>query len=207
MTHDLALRTQCRRERDRLSTDLIQPLYCQLYPDRLLESLPGVGLSSAATYMAFIHYISRFPTIEKFRKWCGIVPRSKQSGEAEAKAMSITQAGPNLIKATLFLNAEVARQWDGQIAAIYHTQMVDYGKHHIQAVCACATHLANRIYAILSQQRPYQLRDLDGKPISKEESRALCLQYRVPDEIRKRNNKRFRRNRAEKRYQKKQKRG
>ncbi len=211
ITHNLSLREQCRRERDRLQNEKIQPLYLQLYPDRFLESLPGVGISSAATYMAFIHNISRFSLIERFRKWCGIVPRSKQSGEAEAKGMSITKAGPNLIKSTLFLNAEVARQWDGQIAVIYHTQMVDYGKHHTQAVCACATHLANRIYAVLKEQRPYQLRDLHGNPISKEESRTLCLQYRVPDEIRKRNNKRYRRNRAEKRtekrYQRKQKRG
>jgi len=118
MTHDLALRAQCGRERDRLTAEKIHPLYRQLYPHSYLESLPGVGVSSAATYMAFIHTISRFPTIEKFRKWCGIVPRSKQSGESEAKGMSITQAGPNLIKSTLFLNAGVARQWDGQIAAI-----------------------------------------------------------------------------------------
>lgn len=211
MRHDIALRQQCRRERDRLTIETIQPRYLQLYPDRILESLPGVGLNSAATYMAFIHNITRFPTIKKFRQWCGIVPRSKQSGLAEAKGMSMTQAGPNLIKATLFLNAEVSRQWDAQIASIYHQQMVAYGKHHTQAVCACATHLANRIYAILLQQRPYQLRDLDGKPIAKDESRSLCLQYRVPDEIRKRNNKRFRRNLAEKqteeRYQRKQKRG
>lgn len=209
MTHELALRAQCGRERDYLSTTKIQPLYQQLYPDKLLESLRGVGCNSAAIYMAFIHDISRFPTIAQFRKWCGIVPRSKQSGEAEAKGLSITQAGPNLVKATLFLNAEVARQWDVQIAAIYHKQMVMYGKHHTQAVCACATHLANRIYAILSQQRPYELRDLDNNPISPEQSRLLALQCKVPDEVRKRNNKRFRRafseKRTEKRYLRKQK--
>ncbi len=46
-------------------------------------------------------------------------------------------------------------------------------------------------------QRPYELRDLQGKPITAAESRELCLQYRVPDEVRQRNNKRFRRNKAE----------
>lgn len=84
-----------------------------------------------------------------------------------------------------------------QIAAIYHKQMVDYGKRHIQAVCTCASHLASRIYAILKEQRPYELRDLQGKPTTGAESRELCLKYRVPDEVRQRNNKRFRRNKAE----------
>lgn len=192
MRRSLRLRDQYTQEKTRLLQELIQPLYQKLYADSLLESIWGIGLQSAATYMAFIQNIDRFPTVQKFRLWCGIVPASKQSGNAEAKGLRITQAGPNLIKATLYLNAEVARQWDVQMAAIYHKQMVEYGKHHTQAVCACASHLASRIYAILKQQRPYQLRDLAGNPISKKESRKLCEKLRVPDEVRKRNNKRFR---------------
>jgi len=192
----LRLRNHYAQEQACLTNQLIRPLYRQLYPDCFLESIRGIGLQSAATYMAFIQDIARFPTIEKFRLWCGIVPASKQSGGAEAKGLRITQAGPNLVKATLFLNAEVARQWDAQIAAIYHQQMVNYGKHHNQAVCACASHLASRIYAILKQQRPYQLRDLQGKPVSAAQSRALCKKLRVPEEVRKRNTKRFRRAQA-----------
>ena len=199
MGRSLRLRDQYAQEKACLISELIEPLYRKLYPAGLLESIWGIGLQSAATYMAFIQDIDRFPAVQKFRLWCGIVPASKQSGNAEAKGLRITQAGPNLIKATLFLNAEVARQWDVQIAAIYHRQMVQYGKHHTQAVCACASHLASRIYAVLKRQCPYQLRDLQNNPISKKESRQLCEQLRVPDEVRKRNNKRFRRAQAEER--------
>lgn len=75
---------------------------------------------------------------------------------------------------------------------------------------ASSTHLASRIYAVLKEQRPYQLRDLKGNSISDAVSRDLCLQYKVPDEVRKRNNKRFRRNQTqqatEKRMQKRLKR-
>lgn len=211
MRHALRLREGYAQEQARLMDGQILPLYQQLYPDCPLTSIKGIGSQSAATYRAFIQDIGRFSAVEKFRLWCGIVPRSKQSGDSEAKGMSLTKAGPNLVKATLYLNAEVARQWDVQIAAIYHKQMVNYGKHHIQAVCACASHLASRIYAVLKEKRPYELRNLDGKPITAAESRELCLQYRVPDEIRKRNNKRFRRNKSEQkkeaRTQKKQMRG
>ena len=75
--------------------------------------------------------------------------------------------------------------------------MVAYGKHHCQAICACASHLANRIYAVLKKQTPYELRNEQGQPISVEESRRLCLLYRVPDDVRQRHNKRFRRAQAE----------
>ncbi len=90
--------------------------------------------------------------------------------------------------------------------------MVKYAKHHTQAVCACASHLASRIYAILSQKRDYQLRDLDNIPISREASRQLCLtRYHVPDEIRQRNNVRRRRQRTqtqtEQSYQRRQRKG
>lgn len=197
MCHALHLRQGYAQEQARLSTGQLLPLYHQLFPDCPLCSIQGIGPPSAAIYRAFIQDIDRFPTVERFRLWCGIVPHSKQSGEAEAKGLSLTKAGPNLVKATLYLNAEVARQWDVQFAAIYHKQMVDYGKHHNQAICACASHLASRIYAILKEQRPYEMRDLQGRPITAAASRELCRQYHVPDEVRQRNNKRFRRNKAE----------
>jgi transposase len=195
---NLDLLAQSKQARTRLSTQAIQPLYQQLFPQPFLESIPGIGANSAAIYMAFIQSIDRFPTIAQFRKWTGMVPASHQSGQTESKGLSITQAGPNVVKATLYLNAQVARQWDVQIAAIYHIQMVSYGKHHTQAICACASHLASRIYALLTQQRPYQLRDLDNQPISPKQSRKLCLtRYRVPDKVRQRNNVRHRRQQAQ----------
>jgi transposase len=197
MGRALRLRETYAQEQARLTKEEIGPLYDKLYPDCPLRSIRGIGQQSAATYRAFIQDIDRFPSVAQFRLWCGIVPHSKQSGDGEAKGLPLTKAGPNLVKAALYLNAEVARQWDVQIAAIYHKQMVAYGKHHIQAVCACASHLASRIYAVLKEQRPYELRDLKGAPITVAESRELCLQYRVPDEVRQRNNKRFRRNKAE----------
>lgn len=197
MTHGLQLRADYAQQQKRLLQEKILPLYRQLYPDCPLTTIQGIGLVSAAIYRAFIQDIQRFPSVDKFRHWCGLIPASKQSGDSEAKGLSITQSGPNLIKATLYLNAEVARQWDVQIAVIYHKQMVEYGKHHLQAVCACASHLANRIYAVLKKQTPYVLRDEQGQPITAEESRRLCLLYQVPDDIRQRNNHWFRRAQAE----------
>jgi len=181
-----------------LRLSVVRPLYRQLHPQRYLETLQGVGQDSAAIYVAFIGDILRFPSLRDFRGWSGMIPFSSQSGEAQARGLHITKAGPNLIKATAFLNAQVARLWDPQLAAIYHKQMVVHGKHHLQAVCACATHLLDRIYAILREDRPYQLRDVDGTPLDKPQARRICQeQYHVPDEVRRRNNHRARKARQE----------
>lgn len=200
LQRNLALQLQSRLAQEELKQQFILPLYRQLYPDCYLETIYGIGALSAAIYLAFIQDIARFRTCAQLRSWCGLIPGSQQSGQAEAKGLRITQTGPNLIKATLYQNAEVARQWDVQFAALYYRQMVDYGKHHTQAVCACASHLSSRIYTILKEQRPYELRDLQGHPISVQQSRQLCrTQFRVPEKVRQRRRVRDRRARANQR--------
>jgi transposase len=187
-----------------LCRQVVRPLYRQLYPQRHLESMQGIGQDSAAVYIAFVGDILRFPSLRQFRAWSGMIPYSSQSAESQARGLHITKAGLNMIKATAFLNANVARLWDPQIAAVYYQQMMAYGKHHLQAVCACATHLLDRIYIVLREDRPYQLRDVDGTPLTKRQARLICQQqYHVPQQVRSQNNKRARKARKEERIEKK----
>jgi hypothetical protein len=133
-----------------------------------------------------------------------LIPNSRQSGDAESKGLHISQAGPDPVKKFGYLNAEVARRFDPQIAAIYHDQMMNKGQHHHQAVCACATHLLDRVYVVLKEGRPYELRDVDGTPVTPEQARAIIAErYVVPEEVRKRNNRRARKERAERRMERK----
>jgi hypothetical protein len=71
--------------------------------------------------------------------------------------------------------------------------MVHKGKHHIQAVCACATHLLDRALAVLREDKPYELRDVGGTPVSVAHGREIVLErYQVPEEVRRRNTKQHR---------------
>ncbi len=185
----------------------VRSLYRRLHPSRALESLRGVGQDGAAVYLFFVGDVERFTDQKAFRGWSGLVPASDQSGGAEKKGLSITAAGPDLIKKYAYIDAEVARQWDPQIAAIYYDQMVNKGKHHNQAVCCCATHLLDRIRVVLREERPYQLRNVDGQPITWQEGRTIILErYQVPEEVRQRSRQRTRRARRDQRAERKQKR-
>lgn len=198
---------QAEEQAHQLRLSTVRPLYRQHHPTRNLETLKGVGQDSAALYIAFIGDIQRFPSLGDFLGWSGLIPFSRQSGDAQARGLRVTKAGPNLVKATAFLNAGIARQWDPQIAATYYRQMMHHGKHHLQATCACATHLLTRIYAVLRDDRPYQLRDVDGSPVDKHTAHRICLErYHVPDEVRQRNNRRVRKARQEERLEKRRKR-
>jgi hypothetical protein len=156
-----------------------------LHLSRNVETLYGVGEQSGAVYASFIGRAARFPNHRKFRGWHGLVPDSRQSGDAESKGLRISQAGPDLLKKYAFLGGGVARRFDPQIARVYHRQMMHKGNHHNQAVCACATHLLDRIRVVLLEDRPYELRDVDGTPVTPQQARAIIAErYTVPEEVR-----------------------
>jgi hypothetical protein len=182
----------------------VRPLYRAVHPSRNLETLKGVGQDSAAVYVSFIGDPRRFSSSRLFRGWSGMVPDSEQSAESEAKGLHLSQAGPDLIKKYAYLDAEIARRYDPQLAAIYYDQIMHKGKHHKQAVCACATHLLDRVLAVLRQDKPYVVRDTDGTALSGQQARAMIVErYSVPEEVRQRTNKRNRRMRAEQRAERK----
>jgi transposase len=188
-----------------LKVNEVRPLYRQLHPSRNLETIPGVGTDGACVFVSFIGKPERFHSLREHRGWSGMVPNSKQSAESQASGLKITQAGPRLIKKFSFLDAETARQRDPQIAALYYDQMVNKGKHHLQAICTCASHLLDRVLVVLREDRPYELRDVDGIPVSKEQ--ALCIireRYQVPAEVRQRTKKRARQERINHQAEKKQ---
>jgi transposase len=209
------LQTEASREQDYLEfveqqrrqvrIKTVRPLYRQLHPSRNLESIPGVGQDGAAVYASFIGNPDRFGSLRAHRGWSGMVPNSRQSATSQTQGLKITQAGPRLIKKFAFLDAETARKRDPQIAALYYDQMVHKGKHHTQAICTCATHLLDRVLVILREDRPYQLRDVEGKPVSKERALELIQErFTVPEEVRRRNHKRTRRERTDRQAEKKE---
>ncbi len=197
---DQRLLVSLEEEADLVWRETVRPLYHQLHPGRHLETLYGVGEQSGAVYASFIGRAARFPTNRKFRGWHGLVPDSRQSGDAESKGLRVSQAGPDLVKKYAFLGGGVARRFDPQIAAVYHNQMMHKGKHFNQAICACATHLLDRIRVILLEDRPYELRDVDDTPVTPARARAIIAErYTVPEEVRISNNRRARKARAERR--------
>lgn len=211
-----ALAAEVSREQCRLAAleadahyvrlEVTRPRYRQLHPSRNLETIKGVGQDGAAVHVAFTGDPSRFSSNRAYRGWSGMVPRSAQSGESESKGLHVSRAGPNLVKKYIYIEGDTMRQRDPQIAALYYDQMVNKGKHHSQAVCACATHLLDRIRVILTEDRPYELRDVDGTSVTPEQALVIIAErYTVPEEVRRRNNRRGRRERAERQAERKEK--
>jgi len=89
------------------------------------------------------------------------------------------------MKWALYQAGQIGRQWDPQLASVYYRQMVHHGKNHKQAMGAVMSHMGARVFTVLREDRPYELRDTEGRPISKAAARELILaKYQVPEDIR-----------------------
>ena len=114
-----------------------------------------------------------------------MIPKQKDSGESSKKGLNITKDGPSRYRRALYLASDTGRQWDPQLAKVYYDQMVYKGNCHTQAVCAVSTHLVGRIIRVLKDKRPYELRDLEEKPITQKEAKIFIRrELTVPEETR-----------------------
>lgn len=162
----------------------IQELYQKIHPSDNLRSIRGVGERTAPIFLACVGNAHRFRNQSAFANWNGVVPGARQSSLWEAKGLPMTKAGPAIMRCHLYLAGQVGRQWDPQLAQVYYRAMVCHCKNHKQAMGAVMSHLAARILAVMRDGRPYELRDVDGRPIGVPEARRLVLsKYQVPEQM------------------------
>jgi transposase len=171
----------------------IAEIYRKLHPSDNLCTIPGVGPHTAPIFLASVGDPARFRNRSGFANWEGVVPGARQSSNVEAKGLRMTKAGPSIMRMALYQAGEIGRRNDPQLAAVYYREMVYHGKNHRQAMGAVMSHLGARVLRVLKEARPYELRDAEGNPISKDDARGLILdKYQVPEEVRR---ERRRRNR------------
>ncbi len=165
----------------------MEKIYLELDPERTLETHVGIGKISAFTILPYAAQVERFSNIRQFRAYAGVCPKKRQSGMREAQGLSMTKAGPKRLKRALYLAADAARKGDPEFAKVYH-RLREKGKHHNKALIALAAKMADRIYSVMRRKNHklkkeegrekviYELRDFDGKKISKKEALELIHQ-------------------------------
>ena len=167
--------------------EAISRLYVCVDPNKNLETIPGIGETLGPVFLGIIGNSERFSSQSKARSYSGMIPKQNDSGESSKKGLTITKDGPSRYRRALFLASDTGRQWDPQLSKVYYDQMVNKGNCHTQAVCAVSTHMVGRIVRVLKEKRPYELRDLEGRPITKKEAKILITrEFTVPEEVRKR---------------------
>lgn len=154
--------------------------------DELLLSVPGMGPIVAPTVRGFLADCRHFDDAKQAQSFVGLNPSNWSSGQMASPSRAITKEGPPALRLAFYQAANVARSHDPQLAEFYRRLMVERGHCHTKANCAVARKLVARTWATLHSGTPYQLRDVDGQPISRRAATAIAATLAVPDDIRRR---------------------
>jgi transposase len=133
----------------------LERLFCQV--SQHLTSIKGIGTISAATIYAEIGDIHRFPTLESLVAYAGIDPTIFSSGEFEGTQRHISKRGSPYLRKALWMAATGARRWNPDLDAFF-TKKLREGKSYGAAMGALCRKLLGRIYVILQENRPYEVR-------------------------------------------------
>lgn len=123
------------------------------HPDAaLIRSLPGMGATLTAEFLAISGGIDRYPTGDQLAAAAGLAPVLKQSGKVRYLQRATT--GDRTLKRVFYQSAFVAIGCDPASKAYYRRKRAE-GKAHNQAVIALARRRVNVLHAILRNRHPY----------------------------------------------------
>ena len=125
------------------------------HPDAaLIQSLPGMGVTLAAEFIAEAGSITRFPTPDRLAAAAGLAPVLKQSGKV--RYLKRANRGNKTLKRVFFQSAFCSLSHPDS-KAFYRRKRAERKTHH-QAVLALARRRVDVLHAMLRNRTPYELR-------------------------------------------------
>jgi transposase len=154
LVRELATEAAGTRERlARLDRDLAAAL--ERHPDAaLIQSLPGMGVTLAAEFIAEAGTIERFPTPDKLAAAAGLAPVLRQSGKV--RYLQRAHGGNKALKRVFFQSAFCSLSHPDSKA--FYRRKRDERKTHHQAVLALARRRVDVLHAMLRHRTEYELR-------------------------------------------------
>jgi transposase len=126
-----------------------------------ITTIPGIGKTLGAVILGEIGDVTKFDGPKKLVAFAGIDATVKQSGEFEAAHNRMSKRGSPYLRRALFqaaLAASLGKNPDPVLSAFYHKKIAE-GKHHNTAVGAVARKMCNIIFSVLTENRPYEVRN------------------------------------------------
>ena len=121
-------------------------------PIRLLTSVPGIGVTTAATLMVELDDIVRFKNADHLASFIGLVPMCHSSGESNGTG-DITVRRHFMLRCLLVEAAWIAIRKDPAMTVAY----TEYRKrmNPQKSIIKIARRLVNRIYYVLKHEKEY----------------------------------------------------
>jgi transposase len=147
-----------------------------------LMTVPGVNVIVAATFMAAVGDIRRFPDRRKLTAYLGLDPRVRQSGAGPATHGHISKQGSSPARHALVEACWTTVRQPGPIAGFY--QRVKARRGHSIAIVASARKLACLFWCLLSRGEDYAFAQpsLTKKKMRRLEPQAGAARYQAAAE-------------------------
>ena len=130
-----------------------------------ITTIPGIGDTLGAVILSEIGDIHRFDAPGKLVAFAGLDVKINQSGEFSGTKNKISKRGSPYLRRAIWLAATRAAFCD-PILSEYYQSLRARGKHHLTAIGAVSRKLCNIIFAILTENRPYEPVPPKSKPQS-----------------------------------------
>lgn len=143
------------KERIRMEEKLLEHEFSDNRMFRLLLSIPGIGLVTAAYLTALIMDIGRFQSCNCFTAYFGVTPKMRESAESSPHCAT-THRGDAYARMLICQAALVHVQHaEGSVVTAMYNRLRANGKSFKETQVACARKLLVVIWAVLKADRPY----------------------------------------------------
>jgi transposase len=122
---------------------------------KLLTSIKGVGLITAAYMIAYTDNFQKFANSRKFSCYAGVVPFEHSSGTSIRGKSRVSHYANKKAKRLLNLAASVAIQHNRELKQ-YYQRRVGEGKSKMSTLNMIRNKLVDRMFAVVKRQTPYQ---------------------------------------------------
>lgn len=123
----------------------------------LMCSVIGIGFATSVHILIATENFTRFTDARKFICYCGVAPFEHSSGTSIRGKTRISHLANKKIKSLLTMAATSAIQHDPELKAKYQ-QKVKEGKNKMSAINMIRAKLLQRVFAVVKNQKPYQIR-------------------------------------------------
>ena len=123
---------------------------------RIIQSITGFGPVLSCYIIAHIHPISRFISNRKLRRYAGVVPTYKESGNKKSKGHIPKTSSRKLLRWALIQAANAAGRTNTKLGRYYRMKKKQKDNASIAHV-AVASSMIDIIYKVLTMKKPYNV--------------------------------------------------
>ncbi|MCS3665529.1 transposase [Salinibacter ruber] len=120
----------------------------------LLETIPGVGLQTAAIVVSELGAPEQFENARQAAAYAGLVPRHRESGTSVRGKPQMSKVGNGRLRRAMYFPAMTALRFNSAVKA-FGNRLKERGKEKMVVVGAAMRKLLHICYGVLKSGRPF----------------------------------------------------